>query len=86
VITQVVLSVHYYPRPLRLGVLAQVWTAALVFFAIGFTVQWPSLWVSILAKIVLVAAASVALARLGFGAGAFAAMLARLSGVRPGQG
>jgi O-antigen/teichoic acid export membrane protein len=86
VITQVALSVRYYPRPLRLGVLAQVWGAAAAFFAVGFMVQWPNLWLSILAKTLLIAAASVAVARVGFGSRAFAAMLQRLAGTRAKQG
>jgi O-antigen/teichoic acid export membrane protein len=86
VITQVSLSVHYYPRPLRLGVLAQVWAAALAFFAIGFVVQWPNLWVSIAAKSVLIATAAIVVVRIGFGGQAFAAVRARLTASRVKRG
>jgi O-antigen/teichoic acid export membrane protein len=86
VITQVALSVHYYPRPLRLGLLAQVWIVALALFAVGYTVQWPNLWASIAGKSVLIAVGAVVLTRVGFGAQVFAAMLGRVSGARAKQG
>jgi O-antigen/teichoic acid export membrane protein len=86
VLTQVTLSVRCYPRPLRLGVLARVWAVALVFFAVGYSVQWPSLWSSIAGKTALVAIAAAVLARVGFGATACAAMLHRLSGSRLNRG
>ena len=79
VVTQVALSVHYYPRPLRLGLLAQVWAIALAAFWLGRGVEWPGLWTSIAGKTAIVALAAVVLVRVGFGAQAFKAALARLS-------
>jgi hypothetical protein len=86
VITQVALSVHYYPRPLRLGSLAAVWAIALAAFWLGYAVQWPGLWTSIAGKIAIVAIAALALARAGFGAEALKAVLARVSSARAKQG
>jgi hypothetical protein len=70
--------VHFYPRPLKLGTLAQIWTIAGSVFAVGYLVPWPQLWVSVLAKVTLVAAATVVLARIGFGRELFAAILKSL--------
>ncbi|HEX2830022.1 MAG TPA: lipopolysaccharide biosynthesis protein [Burkholderiales bacterium] len=86
VTTQVALSVHYYPRPLRLGQLVLMWGIALAAFWLGCTVPWPGLWSSIAGKTAIIAIAAVALARVGFGAAAFAAVLARLSSARAKQG
>jgi O-antigen/teichoic acid export membrane protein len=86
VTTQVALSVHYYPRPLRLGQLALIWAIALTAFWLGYSVQWPGLWTSIAGKTALIAVAAVALARVGFGAAAITAVLARLSSPRAKQG
>jgi O-antigen/teichoic acid export membrane protein len=78
VLTQVSLSVHFYPRPLMLGTLAQIWAIAGFFFAIGYFVQWPQLWVSILAKAALVCAAAVALARVCLGRELFSSIMGSL--------
>jgi O-antigen/teichoic acid export membrane protein len=83
---QVALSVHFYPRPLRLGSLSAVWAIALAAFWAGHAVQWPGLWSSIAGKTAIVAVAAVALARVGFGAAAVNAVLARLSSARAKQG
>jgi O-antigen/teichoic acid export membrane protein len=78
VFTQVSLSVRYYPRPLRLGTLAQVWAIAATVFVLGYLAPWPQLWVSVAAKSALVAASAVILARVGLGRELFDAIVSSL--------
>lgn len=66
-LTQVGISVYYYPRPLRLGVLARVWIVVAAAFALGYYVAWPQLWIAALGKSALIAIACVLIVRIGFG-------------------
>lgn len=56
VIVQVWLSVRYYPRPLRLGPLAAIWLVGMVFFIVGDALEGVEWWLSVVAKLGLIAA------------------------------
>jgi O-antigen/teichoic acid export membrane protein len=72
VITQVALSVHYYPRPLQLGLLFRVWLAGAAVFAAGYLMPWPNVWLSVAGKLALLIAAAALIARLVGGGAALA--------------
>jgi hypothetical protein len=61
---------------MKLGVLSRVWALTGGVFAIGYLVQWPYLWLAVMAKLTLVAAAGVLVARIGLGRQVFAAIVA----------